>query len=195
MVEVGMKKSLPVTILIFCLANVYTLSSESEFAELSPIDKVDTIIKEYYDNQWFGFRLDFAIKASLIAEEADQTLPYMLSLLKKYNTHPYESGPHEVAIIDNIIDFKLFQLNRLSESDLKELGEIYADLLDKYLKTYKKIDPMAMVLEINLIKFTRGLYTTGSLEWIERMHEKYVELGYKDLVIDYEELARVSGIK
>jgi hypothetical protein len=162
---------------------------------LEPEKKVDTLLEEYYGNQWFGFRLDFARKSSRIADEADKTLPYILSLLDKYDAHPYSSRKNEVEILDNIIAFKFFEAKKLNKHDLEELGRIYTNLLDKYLRTYKRIDTIAMVLEISLIKFTRGHYTPGSLDWIERMYKKYIELGYKDLVIDYEELARVSGLK
>jgi hypothetical protein len=78
---------------------------------------------------------------------------------------------------------------------LEELVKIYTKLLDKYLRMYKKIDTMAMFLEVDLIKFTSGIYSAVSLNWIEKMREKYIALGYEDLTIDYEQLRRLSGLR
>ncbi len=161
----------------------------------SLLKKVDTLLSEYLGYEWFGYPLDFARKGTRIADEGDITFPYILSLLRKYDAHPFRSGENEVEMLVNIIGTKFFQIGKLNVSQLAELGEIYTELLDTYLRTYKKIDVMAMMLQVDLIMFITSVYPTVDLAWIEKMYEKYTALGYEGLSIDYEELRRVSSIK
>ena len=181
--------------LIFLVYFANGISSITEFEALSPNEKVNTILKEYEGNKWFNLRLDFSRKSTRIADQKNETLPYIISLLKEIDLQPYDSGKNEFEILDNIILLNLFQLNKLEKYELVELGNVYTLLLDKYLKTYKKIDIVSLLLHAGKLKFIKGQWVSLSKEWIKEVYKIYSEMGYEDLRIDYEEIEKEIGIK
>lgn len=191
-----MKKIYSIFFIFFlCLTFVYGKSSIPEFEALSVEKKVDTLLAEYGNDEYYGRKFNFQLKMGLIAEEREKALLYILVLMKQYNAHPINSGRFEIRILDSIISYNFFELKLLSQAESKELVVVYKDLLDRYLQTYKKIDPMAIFLQLSLIKFGTGRYITLHREWIERVYEYQTARGHDGLSIDYEELARVCGIK
>jgi hypothetical protein len=194
-VEMNMKKVFTIIILLLSINHAYGLTDIPEFELLSPKEKVDTLLREYHGVTYIGGgNWDIILKIGRIFEQKDETAPYIFLLMREYDAHPYESGQNEIEILIGIVD-AFFKFGVLNKYELDEVVKIYTKLLDKYLRTYKKIDTMAMFLEVDLIKFTNGIYSAVSLNWIEKMREKYIALGYENLTIDYEQLRRLSGLR
>jgi hypothetical protein len=194
MVEMNMKKIFSIIILLLSINHAYGLTDIPEFELLSPREKVDTLLREYHGVTYMGGNWDFSLKIGRIFAQKDETAPYIFLLMREYDAHPHESGQNEIQILMGIVE-AFFKFDVLNKYELEEVVKICTKLLDKYLRTYKKIDTMAMFLEVDLIKFTSGIYSAVSLNWIEKMREKYAALGYEDLIIDYEQLRRLSGLR
>lgn len=105
---------------IFYVSYLYGITGIYEFENLNPEKKICTLLEEYKGNELFDIQLNFARKATRITDEADETLPYFFSLLRKYDAHPYAFKNNEIEMLNQIIILKFFQVNTLKRSDLGE---------------------------------------------------------------------------
>ena len=105
---------------------------------------------------------------------------------------PAGSVDQAFEIIDYII-WREFNLNRklLNKEQLNQLCIIYQQKIFKYLDTYRVIDGVIVGKEISIETITGKRspgVATGLRAMADALYQKYTNMGYRNLRIDYTNL-------
>jgi hypothetical protein len=169
-------------LIIVLFINIVPLWSDeySDFRNLSPEQQIETIINDYRYGEYLGFK--FRRLENILLERNEEIKPLLIDYLRRFDVPVYSDYSDQVyIIIDRIIwTFELL----FNESEKQELADIYRSKLDKYLRTYKKIDNTVIGMEIMIHKFTYGRPMPMEPNYKQLMLEKYSKI-YDDLYLDY----------
>lgn len=186
-----MKNKIILVILLIYLLCLPFINGQTleEYRQLSASEQLETMIEIYGFDRNGSRRLQFDQWYDILMEKPDELKPLLFEYLKEYPVVQYSNQDQRFLIMNSLLwGGFINHPENLTDSDRSIFLEIYREKIDRYLRAYKLLDSISLMLCDTERGLTGQVLMSSTMSYAEELLKKYKKLGYCDIAINYTEL-------